>query len=59
MIHVYKAGGAWSFEGFDYTVKAIEPNDFAELKKDGWVKSLEELLPKKRKAKLKPKAKED
>lgn len=49
MIHIFKAGGAWSTEeGFSYDIKSIEPSDFASHKKDGWKMTLDELLPKKR-----------
>ena len=42
MINVFKAGGAWKSEGFDYTVKAVNISESRELIKDGWFATLEE-----------------
>ena len=34
MINVFKAGGAWKSEGFDYTVKAVNISESRELIKE-------------------------
>ena len=49
MIHVYKYGGDWSAGDLQYTVKCV--NDPKSYLLDGWVLSLSEVKPpKKRKA---------
>lgn len=42
MLHVFKQGGEWKdSDGFEYTIKAINPSDRVKFLEDGWYTSLE------------------
>ena len=59
MKHIYKAGGIRKTEsGAEYSIKAVNDNECADLLKKGWVLTIKEVEPKTKEEKPKAKVKE-